>query len=126
MRFLANLTSLTNLKNFETSKEMVELMLQYLQNFREQDDPSEEIIIISVLIAVINLTRLNFKNTIQLLKANIVEILVNLLLKTVNFKVSALSLMAISNILIFKESIENNRQSILKIFENNQRFILNE
>ena len=60
------------------------------------------------------------------MKASIIEILVDLLLRTTNLKICALSLMAISNILIFKEAIENNKVSINKIFENNTKFILND
>ena len=124
MRFMANLTSLSNLRDFEISVEMVQQMMSYLNAFKENNEKSDEIIIISILITIINLTRLNFNNTQKLLEASIVNILVNITLQINNQKIMALSLMALSNILIFKESIQSNKESIIQIFQSNQKFIL--
>jgi len=110
---MANLTSLSNLRDFEISVEMVQQMMSYLNAFKENNEKSDEIIIISILITIINLTRLNFNNTQKLLEASIVNILVNITLQINNQKIMALSLMALSNILIFKESIQSNKESII-------------
>ena len=47
----------------------------------------------------------------------------NLLLRTYNQKICALCLMSISNIMIFKDSVENNKVFVIKMFENNNIFI---